>query len=246
MRRRLLLVFVGVAAGAGLALPIEASGQGIDSVTADPPGQLAPLSFAPGCGPCTRGGIRELDVQSGPSGENPTGTVSIHFGGGSAPTYTGPVTCLAVSGNQAVIGYSGVTTDSNGAPRAFAAAVHLTDIAGAGSIQDTLVFQEVTPPGPADCSPLPPPGSETWYTDIIVHDAPALPTSKNQCKNGGWRNYGTTFKNQGDCVSFVEHQARQECIFIRAYDRPAFRARYGTPLTGQHAMRRCVRQRSDD
>ena len=30
-----------------------------------------------------------------------------------------------------------------------------------------------------------------------------LPTSKDQCKNGGWENYGTTFRNQGDCVSFV-------------------------------------------
>ena len=30
-----------------------------------------------------------------------------------------------------------------------------------------------------------------------------LPASKDQCKNGGWRNYGTTFKSQGDCVSFV-------------------------------------------
>jgi hypothetical protein len=30
-----------------------------------------------------------------------------------------------------------------------------------------------------------------------------LPTTKEQCKNGGWKNYGTKFKNQGDCVSFV-------------------------------------------
>jgi hypothetical protein len=33
------------------------------------------------------------------------------------------------------------------------------------------------------------------------------PTSKDQCKNGGWSNYtdanGTPFKNQGDCVSYV-------------------------------------------
>jgi hypothetical protein len=30
-----------------------------------------------------------------------------------------------------------------------------------------------------------------------------LSAAKEQCKNGGWRNYGTTFKNQGQCVSFV-------------------------------------------
>lgn len=29
-----------------------------------------------------------------------------------------------------------------------------------------------------------------------------LPTSKDQCKDGGWQNYDG-FKNQGDCVSFV-------------------------------------------
>ena len=35
-----------------------------------------------------------------------------------------------------------------------------------------------------------------------------LPTTKDQCKNGGWRNYGTGFKNQGDCVSFVATDGR--------------------------------------
>jgi hypothetical protein len=39
--------------------------------------------------------------------------------------------------------------------------------------------------------------------DYVVHDAPTVPTSKDQCKNGGWRNHGATFKNQGQCVSFV-------------------------------------------
>jgi hypothetical protein len=33
--------------------------------------------------------------------------------------------------------------------------------------------------------------------------APPLPTSRDQCMNGGWRSFGSTFKNQGDCVSFV-------------------------------------------
>jgi hypothetical protein len=37
-----------------------------------------------------------------------------------------------------------------------------------------------------------------------------MPTSKDQCKNGGWQNYGTTFKNQGDCVSFVATGGKNE------------------------------------
>jgi hypothetical protein len=34
---------------------------------------------------------------------------------------------------------------------------------------------------------------------------PPPPTSKQQCKHGGWKNFGSRFKNQGQCVSFVEH-----------------------------------------
>jgi hypothetical protein len=28
------------------------------------------------------------------------------------------------------------------------------------------------------------------------------PTTREECQNGGWRNFGN-FKTQGDCVSFV-------------------------------------------
>jgi hypothetical protein len=38
----------------------------------------------------------------------------------------------------------------------------------------------------------------------ILSRGPSLPTSKEQCKNGGWRNFGERFKNQGQCVAFVE------------------------------------------
>jgi hypothetical protein len=31
-----------------------------------------------------------------------------------------------------------------------------------------------------------------------------LPTSIDQCKKNGWKNFGTMFKNQGQCVKFVE------------------------------------------
>ena len=36
------------------------------------------------------------------------------------------------------------------------------------------------------------------------------PTNREQCKNGGWQSYGTSFKNQGDCVSFVATQGKNE------------------------------------
>lgn len=40
---------------------------------------------------------------------------------------------------------------------------------------------------------------------VTLNSTPNLPTSKDQCKDGGWQNYGSTFKNQGDCVSFVNN-----------------------------------------
>ncbi len=36
---------------------------------------------------------------------------------------------------------------------------------------------------------------------------PNTPANKDQCKNDGWQTFtNPTFKNQGDCVSFVEHE----------------------------------------
>ena len=40
--------------------------------------------------------------------------------------------------------------------------------------------------------------------DGIAVRPPRVPTNKDQCKNGGWRTF-PQFKNQGDCVSFVEN-----------------------------------------
>jgi hypothetical protein len=47
------------------------------------------------------------------------------------------------------------------------------------------------------------PDSAIW--DFFIDDVrftEATPTSKEQCKDGGWKTFGV-FKNQGDCVSFV-------------------------------------------
>ena len=64
---------------------------------------------------------------------------------------------------------------------------------------------------PSVCPPDPPPSAilQPVSGDIVVVDAPAFPTSKDQCKQGGWRRYGTKFKNQGQCVSFVATGGKQ-------------------------------------
>jgi hypothetical protein len=56
---------------------------------------------------------------------------------------------------------------------------------------------------PTDCSPSPFGQAPILTGDITVVDAePAPLTSKDQCKEGGWEQFG--FKNQGQCVAFVQ------------------------------------------
>lgn len=48
--------------------------------------------------------------------------------------------------------------------------------------------------------------------DVFVRAAPSTPSSKSDCKKGGWQELTDSewapFKNQGDCVSYVATQAR--------------------------------------
>jgi hypothetical protein len=162
-----------------------------------------------------------FDARSGPSGENPTGQVRWHFGGGLGPTTNGDVTCLAVTGHTAVIGFSGAVTGI--VSYWVAGLVRVVDVGTGG---DTFEWAQLlgepgpTPegdplPGPTDCSSYPGPFpfvsgpiSGGSFGDIVVTDAPSLPTSKEQCKKGSWRAFGM-FKSQGDCVSFVANRARE-------------------------------------
>jgi hypothetical protein len=45
--------------------------------------------------------------------------------------------------------------------------------------------------------------------NVVIQSVRLLPTTKDQCKHGGWRNFGV-FKNQGDCVSFVATNGRNQ------------------------------------
>jgi hypothetical protein len=40
------------------------------------------------------------------------------------------------------------------------------------------------------------------FASSLVEPIPAFPTTKEQCKNGGWRQF-PVFKNQGECVTSV-------------------------------------------
>lgn len=47
----------------------------------------------------------------------------------------------------------------------------------------------------------------SFNNDAYDFEPTLSPTDKDSCKNGGWETFNTpTFKNQGDCVSYVNHQ----------------------------------------
>jgi hypothetical protein len=80
--------------------------------------------------------------------------------------------------------------------------------------------------------------------DFSVTAAPPVPTSKDQCKNGGWRQFG--FKNQGACIAFLIHKAIKACAFEQAaIGRSSFRSKYGGGRFDLFAMLRCVARQVD-
>jgi hypothetical protein len=132
-----------------------------------------------------------FNASSGPSGEDPTGTVTMF------PLDGGPVTCLNVNGIDAVVGIAAPTTTFGGF------LIYVSDNGTQGAGVDTLELVPASSP-PQVCPTPVPPNKAIFTGDITVIDAPSLPTSKEHCKKGGWRNF-PQFKNQGQCIAFVNH-----------------------------------------
>jgi hypothetical protein len=140
-------------------------------------------------------------AHSGPSGEQASGAanweLTLPFGGHAAGG--GSVTCLNVQGSGAIIG-----TFANGTATFFFVSVPDRSV-GFGAFE-TATAPTVCPSG------LSGPFSQFFeprpmdFFDIAILDSPSLPTTKEQCKKGGWKTYGT-FKSQGDCVSSVPRKA---------------------------------------
>jgi hypothetical protein len=137
-----------------------------------------------------------IDAHSDATGGNPSGTFNILIAGDGS-LFSGPVTCLAVSGNLADIGIEDA--------RAGHLVFEVVDNSATGS-PDTITFFFAA----AGTCPLGVggPGLPLVSGDFVVHDAVPL-TSKDQCKDGGWRNFtddeGHPFENQGECIAFVQH-----------------------------------------
>ena len=138
-----------------------------------------------------------IDAFSGPSGEQPGGTVLAR---NLLLNSDLVVTCLQVTGTRAVIG----------ARQDFPTAsvlYYLIVVDAPGAEQDRLAFQRYRnddPAAPQTCAAADASGAipdPARVGSVVVTDAHPFPTLKDQCKNGGWRTFG--FENQGQCVRFV-------------------------------------------
>ena len=110
------------------------------------------------------------------------------------------VQCLNVVGNQAVLIAAG--------GGAFITLIFVEDNDGASQDRFGLALSScdlqlrALIPAPVATGPLSFGPASIQSGDVLIRDAPALPTTREQCKKGGWRSFAG-FRNQGDCVSFV-------------------------------------------
>jgi hypothetical protein len=159
----------------------------------DPSGAPFDEDFAVGGATFRPAGIQiNVDAHGGPSGENPTGDAGISL---RLNFIGGPVTCLTVTGNRAVIGGE------------FAGLGYLFVVEDNAASGTPDRFGEGDPgqDSPTICPADPDVALEPIESgDLVVHDAQPFPTSKEQCRQGGWRQFG--FKNQGQCVAFVQRR----------------------------------------
>ena len=215
MRRRLtsLVLLVSLAVASLTLVPPGTLAQepAGDSVTAD---AMDCFGMGPGA-PCgALANIFQADVHSGPAGENPTGTVRLANGVGlGRALFDARASCLNVAGDTAIIGVAGRVTSTTDL-FFFSGLFRVVDRGGPDSSLDTFEFApdlSSTPvAGPQDCAAFQGDGPRgvNQFGDIVVRDAPARPTTPTQCKDGGWRSYGATFKNQGQCVAFVQRGSK--------------------------------------
>jgi hypothetical protein len=194
---KLKLILTAAIIGTVLALP------SVSGAAAPPPPPSPQDSVTLSGGPATVATalqsfiIFDLNATSGPSGENPTGHVKVDALVTFPDTFTlhleGPVTCLAVNGNQASINFIDPDIPALGVLR-----IQVVD-----NQPDTFDSFPVAVAA-SDCSPIsrsPGANGPLMNGDITVVDAQPLPTARAQCMNGGWRQFG--FKNEGLCIAFV-------------------------------------------
>jgi hypothetical protein len=191
------------------------------------------------------------DAHSGIAGQDARGTMTWSERSlGDFVENEARVTCLSVAGQVATVGVEGTRTYARvGITVPIAGLIRVEDGGGPSSGEDAFQFdiQQASPPfeplpGPTDCS-VPPAETPTFRNDggdLVVTDTQPLPTSRDQCTNGGWQTYG--YARYEQCLRAVRRHARLACRFERvAHGVRAFRDKYGVAYQGLDAFEQCVK-----
>ncbi|MFN8113799.1 MAG: hypothetical protein U0R51_11460 [Solirubrobacterales bacterium] len=189
----------GALAAAAVALAVALVPSGA-AAAVKPPSGLRAVTTATGAnadaGQFSASAIA-IDASSGPAGEDPRGTVDFVVNG--LPT-SGPVSCMEVTGNVAVLEVEGPLLS---VPGAFSMIVRLTDNGGAGA--DRFDWYPVLPEvgRDYDCET----GAPGYFGGplagrAIVRKAPPGPKTKRACRHGAWRDYG--FRSRRHCFKYAQ------------------------------------------
>jgi hypothetical protein len=113
-------------------------------------------------------------------------------------------------------------------PAPVTAGVQYAIVASSSSCGFLNCYEQVIAPGdlyPAGAAYFSHNAGATW-SPLVVYELPFKtyvlepPTSKQQCKKGGWRKFrNPSFKNQGQCVKFVNHQGSKPGNTVKAKDK---------------------------
>jgi hypothetical protein len=233
----------GIASGSDGALWFtEQGGNKVGRITTDQPLEDSVdglLYTEPPCDPpqigCTKPRYG-VGASSAASGERAFGRLD-YVVGERAGTFEDPgvVTCLTVRGNRATVGVNFEFPPDASVPGSQSALIFFEDNGSAGA--DRFAVQPLpartapsscpaSPPAGIELGPGYPPAGAPDSPGVVIMDAQARPTTKAQCRHGGYASFG--FKNQGRCIAFVLQQAFHACAAEQArIGRVAFQRKYG-------------------